>query len=212
MADSIEVFTQSSIRIRNDIGTIYIDPFQMMEEPRDADFVFITHEHYDHYSPEDIKKVAGEETVFVIPESMKNKVGEISDLISRAEWVKPGEAYETEGLQYETVPAYNTIKPFHPKSAAWVGYVLKLNGKRIYIAGDTDATKEAEAVKCDIALVPIGGTYTMDAKKAAALINEISPETAIPTHYGSIVGKQEDEDTFAGNVKEPVKVECKIHF
>ena len=73
-------------------------------------------------------------------------------------------------MEFETVPAYNALKPFHPKSAEWVGYVLRIDGKRIYIAGDTDATGEAAAVKCDIAIVPIGGTYTMDAKKAAELV------------------------------------------
>ncbi len=212
IADNIEVFTQSSIRIRADIGTIYIDPFQMNEEPHDADFILITHEHYDHYSPEDIGKVAGDSTVFVIPENMKKKVGEVSELMKKTETVKPGSSYEIDGLEFETVPAYNIIKPYHPKLSAWVGYVLKLGGKRIYIAGDTDATKEARAVSCDIALVPIGGTYTMDAVKGAELVNELSPELAIPTHYGSIVGSKEDEDVFAENVKEPVKTEFKIPF
>ena len=92
----------------------------------------------------------------------------------------------------------------------WVGYILRLDDKRIYIAGDTDATKEAKAVKCDIALVPIGGTFTMNAKQAAGLINDIRPESAIPTHYGSAVGSPEDAEIFKENVKEPVKVEIKI--
>ena len=105
---------------------------------------------------------------------------------------------------------YNILKPFHPKAAGWVGYILKINGKRIYIAGDTDATKEAKEVICDIALVPIGGTYTMDAKKAAELVNEINPEVVIPTHYGSIVGKLSDAKVFAANVKDTIKVVEKI--
>ena len=108
------------------------------------------------------------------------------------------------------MPAYNTIKPFHMKSAGWVGYILRIDRKRVYIAGDTDGTKEAKAVRCDIALVPIGGTYTMNAKQAAELINEVQPEIAIPVHYGSVVGGKADEDTFMANVKEPVKVEIKL--
>jgi L-ascorbate metabolism protein UlaG (beta-lactamase superfamily) len=111
------------------------------------------------------------------------------NLVGRILTVKPGVYREVEDLEFETVPAYNLLKPFHPKGAEWVGYILRIDGKRIYIAGDTDETKEAKAVKCDIALVPIGGTYTMDAKKAAELVNTIRPEVAIPTHYGSIVGK-----------------------
>ena len=106
----------------------------------------------------------------------------------------------------------NTIKPFHPKRAEWVGYILRLDGKRIYIAGDTGATKEARQVKCDIALLPIGGTFTMDAKKAADLTNLIRPEYAIPVHYGSSVGKKSDGQTFASLVKGPVKVVEKIQY
>ena len=104
------------------------------------------------------------------------------------------------------------MKPFHNRGAGWVGYIIRTSGKRIYIAGDTDATKEARAVKCDIALVPIGGTYTMDAKKAAELINEMQPEVAIPVHYGTVAGKPSDGEEFAKLVKAPVKVECKIKF
>ncbi len=210
--DNIEVFTQNSIRIRNRIGTVYIDPFQMKEAPKDADFILITHEHYDHFSPEDIEKVVGDDTVLVIPESMSGKVGDISGNMRKVVTVKPGMYYDADGLEFDTVAAYNTMKSYHPKSAEWVGYILRLDNKRIYIAGDTDATKEAKAVKCDIALVPIGGTFTMDAKQAAGLINELRPEIAVPTHYGNVVGAPEDGDTFARSVKDPVKVEMKISF
>jgi len=210
MTENIEVFINNSIRIRDRIGTIYIDPYEMKEEPHDADFIFITHDHYDHYSPKDILKVVGESTVLIIPERMEGKIGGISGRMRKVVTVKPGMFYETDGLEFNTVPAYNTIKPFHMKSAGWVGYILRIDRKRVYIAGDTDATKEAKAVRCNIALVPIGGTYTMNAKQAAELINEIQPEIAIPVHYGSVVGGKADEETFVANVKEPVKVEIKL--
>ena len=126
--------------------------------------------------------------------------------------VAPGASYVIEGLKIETIPAYNNLKPFHPKTAGWVGYILELDGRRIYIAGDTDATKEAQSVRCDIALVPIGGTYTMNAKKAADLINQIKPAIAIPTHYGGIVGKKEDAAAFAANAAPPTKVEIKMQY
>ena len=126
--------------------------------------------------------------------------------------VRPGMNQEIDGLKFETVPAYNLLKPFHPKSAGWVGYVLHVGGKRIYIAGDTDATKEAKAVRCDIALIPIGGTFTMDAKKAAEFVNDLQPEIAIPVHYGNLVGSVEDGEVFAKNVKDSIKVEFKIKF
>ncbi len=212
MTENIEVFINNSIRIRDRIGTIYIDPYEMKEEPHDADYIFITHDHYDHYSPEDIQKVVGESTVLIIPEKMEGKISGISDKMRKVVTVKPGMFYETDGLEFDTVAAYNTIKPFHMKSAGWVGYILRIDRQRIYIAGDTDVTKEAKAVRCDIAFVPIGGTYTMNAKQAAELINEIQPEVAIPVHYGSVVGGKADEEIFAANVKEPVKVEIKLHL
>ncbi len=212
MTENIEVFEQNSIRIKECPGTVYIDPFRMKEEPHDADFILITHDHYDHFSPEDMAKVAGKNTVLVVPEKMAGKTGPVERLVKKIVTVRPGECREVDGLVFETVPAYNLMKPFHPKGSEWVGYILLTGGKRIYIAGDTDATKEARAVRCDIALVPIGGTYTMDAKKAADFVNEIRPEVAIPVHYGTAVGSPKDGEIFAANVREPVKVEFKIRF
>ena len=212
MIENIEVNPQNSTRIAECVGVIYVDPLEIPDERHDADYILITHDHYDHFSPEDIRKIAKEGSVLVVPEKMSAKAQEVSDAVSRTETVKPSTDLEINGLEFETVPAYNTLKPFHPKSAEWVGYVLKVDGKRIYIAGDTDATKEAKAVKCDIAIVPIGGTYTMDARKAAELVNTICPDIAIPVHYGSIVGKASDGDVFAKNVKEPIRVETKLLF
>ena len=212
MTENITVFMQNSIRITDRDRQIYIDPFKMCEEPHDADYILITHDHYDHFSPEDIKKVADSNTILIVPEKMQSKANEVADFVCRIITVKPGVYREVEGLEIETVSAYNILKPFHPKSAEWVGYILRVDGKRIYIAGDTDATKEAKAVNCDIALIPIGGTYTMDAKKAAELVNTLRPSVAIPVHYGSIVGKPDDGEVFADNVKDPIKVEFKIKF
>ena len=212
MVDNIEVNTQNSIRIESRVGTIYVDPLEIGDDAHDADYILITHDHYDHFSPEDIRKVAKADSILVVPEKMLDKAQEVTGDVGKIETVKPGVYRELNGLEFETVPAYNLLKPFHPKSAEWVGYVLRIDGKRIYIAGDTDATKEAKAVKCEVALVPIGGTYTMDAKKAAELVNAIRPNVAIPVHYGSIVGKPADGDIFAQNVKDPIKVEFKIKF
>ena len=212
MVDNITVNTQSSIRIESRVGVIYADPLGINDDVHDADYILITHDHYDHFSPEDIEKVAKSDSILVVPEKMQGKAQEVAGIVGRIETVKPGVYREMNGLEFETVPAYNILKAFHPKSAGWVGYILRIDGKRIYIAGDTDATKEAKEVKCDIALVPIGGTYTMDAKKAAELVNTLRPNVAIPTHYGSIVGKPSDGDVFAEYVKDPIKVEFKIQF
>ncbi len=212
MLDKIDVFTQSSIRINSDRGIIYIDPFHLRQEPHDADYVLVTHQHYDHFSVDDIRKVIKETTVLVSPESMLDDARELEPEVKEVIGVKPGVYREINGLELETVPAYNTLKPFHPKRAEWLGYILRLEGKRIYIAGDTGLTKEAKEVRCDIALLPVGGTYTMDVKRAAELANTIRPEYVIPTHYGSIVGKESDGRTFAGLVQSPVKVVEKMQY
>ena len=212
MVDNIEVLIHSSLRIKSSVGMIYVDPFQIAENYNDADYIFITHPHYDHFSIDDIRKVIGDSTVIVAPESMIDDAMEFEREASEIIGVEPGVTREIGAMTIETIPAYNNIKPFHPRRAEWVGYILSIDGKRIYIAGDTGVTKEAKQVKCDIALVPIGGTYTMDSRKAAELINIIAPEFAIPTHYGSTVGRPSDAKDFAALVKAPIKVVEKIKF
>ena len=197
---NIEVFTQSSIRIRCGAGTVYADPFHMKISPHDADIVLITHDHYDHFSPEDLAKVINPATILVVPEKVADKAAAFSAQVKAIETVLPGQQYQIAGLSLETVPSYNRIKPFHPKKNGWVGYLLDLDGQRVFIAGDTDKTTENSTVQCDIALVPVGGKFTMDAKEAAELINTIRPAAAIPTHYGTIVGKKSDGERFASLV------------
>lgn len=211
MIDNIEVFTQNSICVTAGGRRIYIDPYGVTEKTGDADIVFLTHDHYDHFSPEDIEKIRKDGTKFVFPVKMGKKLDKAIGAGGTLA-VEPGKSYELDGISFETVAAYNILKPFHPKFDGWVGYILDIDGCRIYIAGDTDATSEAKTVKCDIALVPIGGTYTMDAKAAAELINKISPEYAVPTHYGSIVGSPSDGKAFEEKVKAPVKVVHKLSF
>ncbi len=210
MENNIEVFIQSSIRIAGSEGVIYMDPLEIRTASHDADYIFVTHDHYDHFSPSDIAKVAGTHTILIVPEKMAQKAAEVSDYVSQIITVSPDEKRDVRGLAMETVASYNVGKAFHPKDAKWVGYVVTVDGRRIYVAGDTDATKEAKAVSCDVALVPIGGTYTMTAVEAAELVNTIQPDVAIPTHYGSIVGKKEDAKTFTQHVNPPTRVEIKI--
>ena len=140
----------------------------------------------------------------------KEKSGAVKKIISAVLIV--GIAAATTFLAGMSPDEDNILKPFHPRNAEWVGYIVNANGKRVYAAGDTDLTKEAREVKCDVALVPIGGMYTMDAKKAAELVNMIQPEVAIPVHYGAIIGSEKDGKEFEGLVKLPTKVELKIKF
>ena len=206
MLDNIEVLCHSSIRISKN-KVIYIDPFKIDKNYNDADIIFITHDHYDHYSEEDIDKVINKNTTIVIPEEMITKLlrkGFRQDYIIT---VTPDEQDMVEGIKFETVPAYNTDKQFHPKENEWVGYIIELNGYRYYIAGDTDITEENKKVKCDVAFVPVGGTYTMDFKEAAFLINEIKPKIAVPIHYGSVVGTKQDAEDFKRLLHPEIKCE-----
>ena len=195
MLENIEVLIHSSIRIKGE-KIIYIDPFKINKQYNDADFVFITHDHYDHYSEEDIAKVRKNNTVFIVPCSIERKLLKLGIMQHNVIPIIPNKVYTEYGLEFKTIPAYNLNKPFHPKENGWVGYIIKLNNTRYYIAGDTDITPENKQVKCDIAFVPVGGTYTMNAKEAAILVNEIKPKIAIPIHYGDIVGKESDADEF----------------
>ena len=195
MLDNIEVLCHSSIRLNKE-KIIYIDPFKIDENYNDADIIFITHDHYDHYSEEDIDKVKKEDTIFVVPEELLTKLLRKGYNKNNIITVEPNKQYMLQGIKFETVLAYNTNKAFHPKENEWVGYIIEIKGIRYYIAGDTNITEENKKVKCDVAFVPVGGTYTMDFKEAAYLINEIKPKIAVPTHYGDIVGKNQDATDF----------------
>ena len=195
MLENIEVLYHSSIRINKE-KTIYIDPFKIDRNYNDADIVFITHDHYDHYSEEDIDKVINENTTIIIPEELLTKLLRKGINKNAIITVEPNEKYMVQGIKFETIPAYNTNKTFHPKENGWVGYIITLDDIRYYIAGDTDITEENRRVKYDVAFVPVGGTYTMDFKEAASLINEIKPKIAVPTHYGSVVGTEQDAIDF----------------
>jgi len=205
---NITVNTQSSIRIDGS-KVLYFDPFQIASQSHDADLVFITHSHYDHFDPESVSKVSKADTVFIAPASMEQEMRKIAGDVELI-LMEPGATRDVSGISVKTVPAYNRLKPFHPKRNGWCGYVVTMDGGRYYVAGDTDAINELSSVKCDVALVPIGGTYTMNAKDAAKLVNEIRPAVVIPTHYGSIVGKPEDALAFRKNVDQVIVVETRL--
>lgn len=201
----IEVNANSSIRIQSN-QIIYFDPFRIERESHDADLIFLTHDHYDHFSPEDIGKVEKSDTVFVAPLCMKEVLKGRNAVL-----LKQGEAKEVSSLEVRAIASYNVFKPFHPKRKGYLGYVVTIEGKRVYVAGDCDVNEDNRKVKCEIALLPIGGTFTMDYKQAAGLINEIVPELAIPTHYGDVAGDKKDGERFRQRINDPVRVELLLH-
>lgn len=195
MLEGIEVLCHSSIRI-NKKEVIYIDPYKIEQNYKDADIIFITHDHYDHYSKEDINKVRKDSTIIVATEDLFDKLLKDGFSEDKIKMVVSNNVYKLDHITFEAIPAYNTNKLFHPKKNGWIGYILNIEGIRYYIAGDTDITEENKKIKCDVAFVPVGGTYTMNAKEAAELINIIKPKVAVPIHYGSVVGTKKDPEKF----------------
>ncbi|MCM1145315.1 MAG: MBL fold metallo-hydrolase [Blautia sp.] len=210
---NITINTQSSIRI---VGSkiLYFDPFQVETKVQDADLILITHEHYDHFEPESIAKVRKETTLLVAPESMKKKVlSEAGIAPDRCLFYQPGEVHEAGDVVIETVPAYNKMKPFHPKAKKWQGYIVTMDDVRYYVAGDTDVNEDIKKVHCDVALIPIGGHFTMDKKQAADYIAGLKPAAVIPTHYGSIIGNPADGADFKESLEKMdkgIQVELKL--
>lgn len=200
--------SHASVKISLADSAIYFDPFGIRDEPHDAQLVFITHSHFDHYSPEDIQKVIKKDTVFIIPRSMENELNAFSGYETVT--LAPGETKTVKGIEITGVAAYNTNKPMHKKEYGWLGYVVTVENERIYVCGDTDITPEAKSVKCDIVFVPAGGTYTTTYAEAAELVNIIKPVTAIPYHYGAIVGDREYGQLFKKLVDPEITVEILI--
>jgi len=192
MTKNIELLGHASIKINK----IYFDPFQLNQSYNDAEYIFITHSHYDHFSEEDILKVKSNSTTIIITDDLLEKTLSLGFTENKIIIVEPNKTYNINDLEFATIPAYNINKPFHPKENNWVGYLLKYNDKTYYIPGDTDITEENKKVKCDMAFIPVGGTYTTDYKEGAELANIINPQLAIPIHYGSIVGTKEDGEKF----------------
>lgn len=206
MKNKIVINCHSSIKIIGE-KNIYFDPFKIEEETHDADLIFITHDHYDHYDIPSINKIKKEDTIIIIPDSIAPTVL-ASFSSSNIVGVSPNELYNIDNFKVETIPSYNINADFHPKKKNYVGYIITLNGERIYVAGDTDLTDENKNIICDIALIPIGGTYTMNYEEAAILTNIIKPSLVIPTHYGKIVGNFKDGENFKRLINE--NIECKL--
>lgn len=204
-AESIQWFGQSSVKIQQSGKTIYIDPYKLKNTDR-ADAIFITHPHYDHFSPEDIKKIASSETVIFCPKEITDKASALG--CAKVYPVAPGFESEWKGIPIKAVSAYNVIKTDkHPKSSNWVGYVLTFGHVIVYHTGDTERIPEMKNICCDVILLPLGQTYTMNnLNEAAEAVLDTKATVAIPIHYGMYEGKKEDAIAFQKLLEGKVEV------
>ncbi len=199
MIDNIHWLGHDSFRIDGDV-TIYIDPWKLTAGSPPADLILITHNHSDHFSPDDIAQIRGGDTELVAPAVVASK------LTGPVHKVKAGDHLTVKGVEIQVLPAYNINKKYHPQHAGHVGYVLTVGGQRIYHAGDTDAIPEMEGLRPDIALLPVSGTYVMDADEAVEAVKLLQPGLAIPMHYGAIVGSEADALRFQQLSPAPVLI------
>jgi L-ascorbate metabolism protein UlaG (beta-lactamase superfamily) len=181
---------------------IYLDPFRLGEGLPPADIVLITHDHSDHLSPDDLAQIVTESTTIVSIAAARDKLPKKVAFVP----VKAGDTLTVQGIHIQVVPAYNIKEQFHPKKLGYVGFIIDAGGRTIYDAGDTDFIPEMKNIKADVALLPVGGTYTMDGAEAAEAANAIKPRVAIPMHYGTIVGTEKDAQTFKSKAKVPVVI------
>jgi len=168
---------------------IYFDPFQISGGPI-ADIILVSHEHFDHCSLDDIRKIQGSNTVIVTEKDSASK------LSGNVRIVKPGDKIEVNGVRIEAIPAYNVGKDFHPKANGWLGFIVEIDGVKVYHAGDTDFIPEMKDIDVDIALIPVSGVYVMTSDQAVEAAKAINPKLAIPMHYGAIVGDEKDALNF----------------
>jgi L-ascorbate metabolism protein UlaG (beta-lactamase superfamily) len=172
----------ASVMIRTGEKVIYIDPWKVDATLPQADIILLTHDHYDHYSQGDIAVLAGDTTRIVAP--MPAEV--VTDRINA------GDSLVIDDVLIEVLPAYNIDKNFHPRANNWVGYVVHISGRRVYHTGDTDRIPEMMGLRVDVALMPVGGTYTMTADEANQALMDMQAQHVIPIHYGDIVGSSDD--------------------
>lgn len=194
-------YGHASVKAKAAGRVVYFDPWKLPKgDLETADLILITHPHGDHCSPPDVARIRKGGTRIVTVEEAAQKLG------GKAVVIECGQTVEAAGLKVTAVPAYNLRKKFHPKEKGWVGLIVELAGKRLYHAGDTDLIPEMSQIKCDLAFLPCGGKYTMDAKEAALAASRVKPKVAIPIHYGDIVGTPADAKRFEDLCKREVKI------
>jgi L-ascorbate metabolism protein UlaG (beta-lactamase superfamily) len=193
MIEGITWFKQSAFSFQRE-RVLYIDPWGITEGSPKADAILYSHGHGDHFDLDDLARIRQDSTAIYAPADVAAQVS------GQVNVVAPGDAFEVLGYSVDAVPAYNVKEErlgFHPRSSGWVGYVFTIDGIRYYHAGDSDLIPEMEPLSCDVALIPIGGHYTMDVTEAAEAVKVIKPRLVVPMHFGFVVGLPSDAGRLA---------------
>lgn len=202
--DGISINFHASIRIEKVGKVFYFDPYKIEDSKNDADYIFVTHSHYDHYSEEDIKKVMNDKTKFVVTSDLEENIKGLGVSSDNITVVFPEKKYKVDDISFSTVSSYNIEKTYHKKSYNWVGYVVTIDNNKYYVVGDSDVTDELKNTECDVIFIPVGGTYTMNAKEAADVVNNMNVKYAVPIHYG-VVGSKSDAESFVSSLNDNIK-------
>lgn len=187
---------------------VYFDPWKLSKDSKKADVICVSHEHFDHCSKDDIKSISSFGTVIVTCDAGASELSSLKADCKEIRVMAPDDACEVNGVKIRAVASYNTNKKFHPKNANKLGFIVTMDSMTVYHSGDTDRIPEMDAIKCDVALLPISGTYVMTADEAAEAALVIKPKIAVPMHYGDIVGTASDAKRFENILKG--KIEVKI--
>ena len=189
----------AGVLVRGQSVTVAVDPYDV-RRPEPVDLILVTHDHYDHLSPQDIAAMLRPGGLVVLPHGVPHA------LPGLVKSVRIGDLVTVAGVEIGVEPAYNLGKPYHPKAKGYAGYVFAVDGVRYYHAGDTDRIPEMRSIAADVAFLPVGGTYTMNAQEAALAASDMAIQTAVPIHWGAVVGGRSDADQFAALCKRPVEI------
>lgn len=208
MGLDIQRLGHDSFKIEDEDKIIYIDPYQI-EAGEKADYIFVTHDHFDHCSTNDIRKIVKMETIIIASKNCEGMLSKFRGTMKDVVFMGQNESKDIRGLKVETLPAYNINKfmgpnqPFHPKSYGGLSFIIMMGKLRVLHAGDTDSTPELRSLKnIDIAMLPVSGKYVMTSDEAANLALSMRPKVAIPMHYGNIVGSDSDAVRFKSIVEQ----------